>query len=117
MRMAGAGRETFDLLAKANTLGTLLNTVLLAGSVTLAAAVIAIPVAWLTVCTDLRGKRIWAILAALPLVLPSYVAAYVYMTILAPKGLLQQVLEPLTGIERLPSLIGFPWRFPGADPH
>ena len=111
MRMAGAGRETFDLLAKANTLQTMLNSILLAGSVTLAAAVIAIPVAWLTVCTDLREKRIWAILAALPLVLPSYVAAYVYMTILAPKGLLQQFLEPLTGIERLPSLIGFPGAF------
>jgi iron(III) transport system permease protein len=43
--------------------------------------------------------------------LPSYVAAFVYMTILAPKGLLQQFLEPWTGIARLPSLIGFPGAF------
>lgn len=111
IRTVGAGRETLDLLAKANTLQTLLNTVLLAGSVTVAAAAIAIPVAWLTVCTDLRAKRIWTILAALPLVLPSYVAAYVYMTVLAPKGLLQQFLEPLTAVERLPSLVGFPGAF------
>ena len=111
MRMVGTWQETFDLLVRASTLETLLNTILLAGSVTLAAAVIAIPVAWLTACTDLRGKRLWMVLAALPLVLPSYVAAYVTMTILAPKGLLQQLLEPMTGIERLPSLIGFPGAF------
>jgi iron(III) transport system permease protein len=80
-------------------------------AVTLAAGVIAVPAAWLTACTDLAGKRLWTILAALPLVLPSYVAAYVYMTLLAPKGLLQQLLQPLTGIERLPSLLGFPGAF------
>jgi len=111
VRTAGAGRETIDLLARANTLETLLNTIVLAGSVTLASAIIAIPVAWLTVCTDLRGRRVWTILVALPLVLPSYVAAYIYMTILAPKGLLQQAFEPIFGIERLPSLMGFPGAF------
>jgi len=111
LRMAGAGRETLEILSKAHTLKILLNTILLAGLVTFAATVIATPVAWLTVRTDLPGKRIWTILAALPLVLPSYAAAYVYVTILAPKGLLQQFLEPLLGIERLPSLVGFPGAF------
>jgi iron(III) transport system permease protein len=111
LRMAGAGRETVDILSKGNTVTILLNTMVLAGSVTFAAAVVAVPVAWLTVCTDLPGRRLWAILAALPLVLPSFVAAFVYMTILAPKGLLQQFLGPWTGVDRLPSLIGFPGAF------
>jgi len=111
LRMAGAGQETVEILSSANTFDILLNSMVLAGSVTFAATVVAVPVAWLTVCTDLPGKRLWAILAALPLVLPSYVAAFVYMTILAPKGLLQQFLEPWTGIDRLPSLIGFPGAF------
>jgi iron(III) transport system permease protein len=111
LRMAGAGRETVEILSKGNTVEILLNTMVLAGSVTFAAAIIAVPVAWLTVCSDLPGKRIWAVLAALPLVLPSYVAAFVYMTVLTPKGLLQQLLEPWTGIERLPSLLGFPGAF------
>ncbi len=111
LRTIGAEQETSTLLANANTLAILFNTLLLGGSVTLAAALIAVPVAWLTACTDLPGKRIWTVLAALPLVLPSYVAAYVYMTILAPKGLLQQILEPLFGLERFPSLLGFPGAF------
>lgn len=111
IRTVGAGQETLDLLTRASTLQTLLNTIVLAVSVTLSATFIAVPVAWLTVSSDLRGKRLWAILAALPLVLPSYVAAYIYMTILAPKGLMQQTLEPLTGVDRLPSLMGFPGAF------
>jgi iron(III) transport system permease protein len=111
MRTLGAEQEGIHLLAKANTFSILLNTFLIIAAVTLAAAAIAIPAAWLTTCTDLAGKRIWTILAALPLVLPSYVAAYVYMTLLAPKGLLQQLIHPLTGIERLPSLLGFPGAF------
>ncbi|MCZ7668362.1 MAG: iron ABC transporter permease [Chloroflexi bacterium] len=43
--------------------------------------------------------------------MPSYVAAFVYASILTPKGLLQQTLYPLTGIEKLPSLYGFPGAF------
>ncbi|UCC52087.1 MAG: hypothetical protein JSV68_23780, partial [Anaerolineaceae bacterium] len=56
LRMAGAGRETVEILSKGNTIEILLNTMVLAGSVTFAAAIIAVPVAWLTVCSDLPGK-------------------------------------------------------------
>ncbi len=111
VRTLGAGQEAVDILSKARTLEILGNTLLLAGAVTLAATAVAVPLAWLTTCTNLPGKRLWAILAALPLVLPSYVAAFVYVSILTPKGLLQQLLYPFTGIERLPSLFGFPGAF------
>lgn len=111
LRMAGSGRDSVELLARAQTFQIFGNTILLAGAVTTAAILIAVPVAWLTARSDLPGRRIWTILAALPLVLPSYVAAYIYATILAPKGMLQQFLEPWIGIERLPSLVGFPGAF------
>ncbi len=111
LRMAGAEAGLRETLVQANTWGTLLNTVRLATAVTLASMLLALPIAWLTVRSDLPGKRAWAILAALPLVFPSYVAAYIFMTLLAPKGLLQQALEPLLGIQRMPSLIGFPGAF------
>ncbi|MDX1412730.1 MAG: iron ABC transporter permease [Candidatus Promineifilaceae bacterium] len=111
MRMVGSGREAAQLLVKASTLQILNNTILLAAAVTAAAILIALPVAWLTTRTDLPGRRIWTILSALPLVLPSYVAAYLFATILAPKGMVQQFLEPLTGLERMPSLVGFPGAF------
>ena len=107
VRMAGSGAEVVDLLLQARTLTTLGNTVALAAAVTAASAVIAVPVAWLTTCTDLPGRRVLGLAAALPLVLPSYVAAYLYASLLAPRGALQQLLAPLTGIERLPDFYGF----------
>lgn len=111
LRAASAGQETLDTLLRPRTWSVLSNTLLLAGSVTLAGVALAVPLAWLTTATDLPGRRLWAVLAALPLVMPSYVAAFVYASILTPKGLLQQTLYPLTGIEKLPSLYGFPGAF------
>ena len=51
------------------------NTVLLVGLVTGAALVLGVPLAWLVTRTDLPVRRFWAVAAALPLVIPSYVAA------------------------------------------
>lgn len=111
LRAAGAGQAAVDVLFKASTVAALGRTLLLAGSVTLASALLAVPMAWLTVRTDIPGRRLWTVLAALPLVLPSYVAAYLLASILGPRGLLQQGLEPLLGITRLPDIYGFPGAF------
>lgn len=110
IRAAEAGPETIDTLRSARTWATLGNTLLLAVSVTLASALIAVPLAWLTTWTDLPFKRVWAVGAALPLVIPSYVAAYLFLSIFSPKGVLQQALAPL-GVERLPELYGFSGAF------
>jgi iron(III) transport system permease protein len=107
VRTLEAGQAAVDILLKPSTLATLGRTLLLAGSVTAASAAISVPLAWLTVCTDLPGRRFWAVTAALPLVLPSYVVAFLLISILGPRGLLQQGLEPLFGIQRLPSIYGF----------
>ncbi|NKQ37017.1 MAG: iron ABC transporter permease [Chloroflexi bacterium] len=98
-------------LLRPQTWQVLGNTVILAVSVTAGTAVLAIPLAWLTACTNLPGRRLWNVLVALPLVIPSYVAAYLYASLLTPKGLLQQWLYPLTGLERLPEFYGFPGAF------
>lgn len=68
---------------------------------------IALPLAWLSVYADIPGRRIWTVLVALPLAIPSYIGAYVLIAMYGPRGLLQQWLAPL-GVERLPSLYGFP---------
>ena len=68
LRMAGSGSEAIDLLTRAQTLEILGNTLFLAGAVTLAAILMAVPIAWLTAQSDLPGRRMWTILAALPLV-------------------------------------------------
>ncbi len=95
-----------DALAEALTSRTaaiLVRTLGLAAAVTATAIAIALPIGWLTVRTDLPGRRIWAVLCTLPLVIPSYVGAYLFVAALGPNGMLQDAL----GVEGLPSIYGF----------
>jgi ABC-type spermidine/putrescine transport system permease subunit I len=106
-RTFGAGTEAWDLLVRQSVLETLLRTVYLSLAVTASTVLIAVPVAWLTVRSDLPWKRFWSVLTVLPLVIPSYVGALVAVTALGPKGLVQQMLEGPLGIDRLPGIYGF----------
>ena len=49
----------------------------------------------------------WSVVTALPLVIPSYVAGFLVVIVLGPRGMLQGWLAPL-GVERLPEIFGFP---------
>jgi iron(III) transport system permease protein len=80
------------------------RTLWLALAVTVLAAAIAVPLAWLTTRSDVPGRRVWGTLAPLPLVIPSYVSAYLFVSTFGPRGLLQQMLEPVLGVQRLPSI-------------
>jgi iron(III) transport system permease protein len=108
LRTSEAGSDLLPLLLRARTAELLLRSAGLAAAVTLSTIAIAIPLAWLTTRTDLPGRRVWAALAALPLVIPTYVGAFTFVAALGPKGLLQQVLARPLGIERLPEIYGFP---------
>ena len=101
----GGWAEVSEVLLDGGTFAVLGRSVLLAAVVTGASVAIAVPLAWLTVRTDLPGRRAWAVLAALPLVVPSYVGGFVLVGALGPRGMLQGALEPL-GVERLPSIYG-----------
>jgi len=111
LRTIGVGAEAISTLFSQRTALVMGNTVLLAVAVTVGATVVAVPLAWLTAATDLPGRRMWTVLVAMPLILPSYVAAFIFISLLSPKGLVQQLLQPVTGLERLPSLYGFPGAF------
>ncbi len=106
VRTIGGGAEAWELLARARTLQILGRTALLVATVTGASIAIAVPLAWLTVRTDLPLRRLWAVLTALPLVIPSYVAGFLVVLALGPRGTLQGLLEPL-GVDRLPDIHGF----------
>jgi iron(III) transport system permease protein len=107
VRSSDAGTSgIWTILAESRTHGLLARTALLAVAVTAASVAIGVPLAWLTVRTDLPGRRAWSVLGALPLVVPSYVAGYVFVTALGPRGIVQRWLAPL-GVERLPSIYGF----------
>ena len=108
IRALGADHQAWALALHPNTLRTLLRTVLLALAVTVASAALAVPLAWLTLRTDLPQQRLWAVLTALPLVIPSYVGAYLVVASLGPRGMLARWLSEGFGVSGLPSIYGFP---------
>ncbi len=79
-------------------LGTLALTV----AVTITALGIGTATAWLTNRSNVPGRRLWMILAALPLVIPSYMAALTIIGATGPGGLLSIWL----GVE-IPTPYGF----------
>lgn len=56
------------------------SSVGLAATVTALSVVLGVGAAWLIERTALRGRRIWGVLAALPLAIPSYVAAFSWIS-------------------------------------
>jgi len=108
VRAAGAGAsKVADILLRPRTIEVFFGSAGLALAVGLAAVIIGVTLAWLTVRTDLPGRRFWAVATVLPLTLPSYVGAFTLIAALGPRGMVQDWLEPL-GIDRLPSIYGFP---------
>lgn len=99
--------EATRLLLRPQTLTIVGNSLLLATLVTTSSLLISLPLAWLTTRTDLPGRQIWGVLAALPLVIPSFVGSYALVAMMGPRGIVQGWLEPL-GVTRLPSIYGLP---------
>lgn len=106
VRASGAEADAWETLLRESTLRLLLHTALLAATVTGTALLLALPIAWLTVRTDLPGRRLWTVLALLPLVVPSYVGALAFVAAFGPRGSFQDLLAPL-GVTRLPEIYGF----------
>jgi len=74
-------------------------------AVTATALALGTATAWITTRTDIPARRLWMVVAALPLVIPSYMAALTVIGATGPGGLLSSWL----GIE-----IGTPYGFLGA---
>ena len=107
IRGAGATTEAWELLFRVRTLHIIGRTSLLVLLVTGFSILLAVPIAWLTARSDLPYRRVWSVLTAMPLVVPTFVGAFLFVSVLGPRGVLQQVLEPL-GVERLPDIYGLP---------
>ena len=108
VRTLGAGSEAADLIFSPRTLWVVWRTVLLMTAVMLGCIVIAAPLAWLTVRTDLPARGVWRVVTMLPLALPSYIVGFAIAVGLGPRGVLQGWLETAFGVERIPSIYGFP---------
>jgi iron(III) transport system permease protein len=107
VRASSADRDAWDVLALDTTGRLVLDTAALVAAVVAAALLIGVPLAWLLTRTDIPGRPLLAVGAALPLVIPSYVAALALLGALGPRGMLQQLLEGPFGVERLPDIYGF----------
>lgn len=106
LRGLGAGTEAWQATLASDLFGIAARSVLLALLVALGTVLIAVPYAFLVVRSDIPARRIWGLVGALPLVVPSYVGAFALVGAFGPRGLLRELLAPF-GVERLPEMYGF----------
>ena len=80
LRVLDAGPEKIaSSLLRSRTLTTTVTSIELVVVVVAACLIIGVPVAWLLARARLPLKGLWIVLAALPLAMPSYVAAYAWI--------------------------------------
>ncbi len=97
--------RAYELLFSTNTLSVLINSLLLMAGVTIGSIILGVPLAYLTVRTDLPFRRFWSVAVALPLVVPSYVGAFALVSAFGPHGAFHEFLAPF-GVDRLPEIYG-----------
>ena len=107
-RTLGAGPDAAALILRPRTLEIALRTIALMAGVMAGCVIVAAPLAWLTVRTDLPGRAFWRVATMLPLALPSYIVGFAVAIGLGPRGILQGWLETAFGVTRLPDIYGFP---------
>ncbi len=105
VRSADVGPEWIDIIWRANTAAVFGRTFLLIVVVTVVSVMIAVPVAWLTVKSNIPLRRVLSVAAVLPLVFPSFVMATTVIEMYSPRGVLQGWLSAF-GVERLPDIYG-----------
>jgi len=86
------------------------NSLMLATAVAGAATLLGTLAAWLVARTDLPAASLWRVLLPLPLVIPSFIGAFVLLAAFAPGGLLESLLRPL-GLSGLGQTRGFAGSF------
>ncbi|WP_338871128.1 iron ABC transporter permease [Myxococcus stipitatus] len=106
VRAAEADASTWGLLLRDRTWGLLWRTLGLAAAVTVLAAAVSLPLAWLTTRSDLPGRRVWTVLLCVPLAVPTFVSGYVLLAAFGTGGVLEEALTRW-GLP-VPPVYGFP---------
>lgn len=111
LRAAGSSFDIWARLLNERIPFLLSSTIGLTFAVTALTILIGVPLAWLTAATDLPFRRTFSLLIALPLAVPPYIGAFIYISILGPRGFIQQLISKLLGIPpntlEFPSIYGF----------
>ena len=107
-----------ELLFSSATARVTLNSLVLMAAVTAASILIGVPLAVLTTQTDLPYPRFWTIVAALPLVIPSYIGAIAFVSMFGSGGQVDSVLgmtipriQGLSGSVFIITLYTYPYVF------
>jgi iron(III) transport system permease protein len=83
IRVGTSGFQRFlEIVLTPRTTELVINSLLLALAVSLSAMVIGTIQAWIAVRSNIPGRKVFAVLAALPLAIPSYVAAYSWVAVI-----------------------------------
>ena len=106
LRVSEANLQVLNIFFTMNYVYIILRSVLLMILVSLITLFIALPLAWINVRAALPMPNVWAVLLSLPLVIPTYVGAFLYSSILGPRGILQELLESIFGIKEIPDIHG-----------
>ena len=104
-RVLGGDGNFIELIFRERIYKIILRTLSLVFCVTVLSLIIALSLSWIIERTDIPGKKLFTVLGVLPIVLPSYVAAMIFVDFLGPKGRLQGWLEPF-GVTQLPEIYG-----------
>lgn len=110
--------RSYDLIVSSQTASVTFNSILLAGAVTLFSILLGVPLALLTTRTDLPFPRFWTIVAALPLVVPSYIGAVAFVNMFGSGGQIDTVygislpqIDGLSGAVFIITLYTYPYVF------
>ncbi|MFB6136479.1 MAG: ABC transporter permease [Halobacteriaceae archaeon] len=106
VRALAADADAYALLLSETTLRVMVKTVALVAVVTGGSVLVGVPLAVLTVQTDLPFRRFFTVVSALPLAVPSYIGAFAFVSAFGPRGVLLGAFAPL-GVESLPTIYGF----------
>lgn len=73
--------EAAGTVLRRQLLGWTLNSLVLVTAVALTCLALGVVTAWIVTCTGLPGRPLWLVAGTMPLAVPSYVAAYGWLTV------------------------------------
>jgi iron(III) transport system permease protein len=107
VRNVGSSGAMWDAMGAPGARASLGRSLVLGIAVAVSASAIGTAASWLVARTDLPGRALWRVLLPLPLVIPSFIGAFVLIAAFAPGG----VLESALGMQGLPAVSGFAGSF------
>ncbi|ANY23875.1 ABC transporter permease [Gordonia terrae] len=107
----GLGLSNYSILFEDSLIGeAIFNSLWVAIGSSVGSLLIALPMAWLLVRTDVPGRRIFRSVAVLTFAAPSFIAALGWVLLLGPRnGVLNNAIAGLFGLESNPFDIFGPW--------